>query len=119
MASRQAAPRGMARAGPVAAPTATCPLGPSPGPPCFVLYDAMCANGRNLNAIRPVLDVGELRVSGPVRAGQGLHVSGDLAARAPAEGDHAYVRATLRGDLRAFEALVERHRDVVFRVASR
>jgi RNA polymerase sigma-70 factor (ECF subfamily) len=46
-------------------------------------------------------------------------VSGDVSSRAPAEGDHAYVRATLRGDLRAFEALVERHRDVVFRVASR
>jgi len=46
-------------------------------------------------------------------------VSSDLAARAPAEGDHAYVQATLRGDLRAFEALVERHRDVVYRVAAR
>jgi RNA polymerase sigma-70 factor (ECF subfamily) len=46
-------------------------------------------------------------------------VPSDLAARAPAEGDHAYVQATLRGDLRAFEALVERHRDVVYRVAAR
>ena len=33
--------------------------------------------------------------------------------------DHAYVEATLRGDLRAFEALVQRHRDVVVRVAAR
>jgi RNA polymerase sigma-70 factor (ECF subfamily) len=46
-------------------------------------------------------------------------VSSQLAPSAPAEGDHAYVQATLRGDLRAFEALVERHRDVVFRVAAR
>jgi RNA polymerase sigma-70 factor (ECF subfamily) len=35
------------------------------------------------------------------------------------DADHAYVQATLRGDLRAFEALVERHRDVVVRVAAR
>jgi RNA polymerase sigma-70 factor (ECF subfamily) len=35
------------------------------------------------------------------------------------EPDHALVAATLRGDDRAFEALVTRHRDVVFRVAAR
>jgi RNA polymerase sigma-70 factor, ECF subfamily len=46
-------------------------------------------------------------------------VSGDVASRVPADADHAYVQATLRGDLRAFEALVERHRDVVVRVAAR
>jgi RNA polymerase sigma-70 factor, ECF subfamily len=46
-------------------------------------------------------------------------VSGDVASRVPVDADHAYVQATLRGDLRAFEALVERHRDVVVRVASR
>jgi RNA polymerase sigma-70 factor (ECF subfamily) len=46
-------------------------------------------------------------------------VPGDVASRAPADADHAYVQATLRGDLRAFEALVERHRDVVVRVAAR
>ena len=44
---------------------------------------------------------------------------GDVASRAPVDADHAYVQATLRGDLRAFEALVERHRDVVVRVAAR
>jgi RNA polymerase sigma-70 factor, ECF subfamily len=33
--------------------------------------------------------------------------------------DEALVRATLRGDLRAFERLMERHRDVVLRVAAR
>jgi RNA polymerase sigma-70 factor (ECF subfamily) len=43
----------------------------------------------------------------------------DVASRIPADADHAYVQATLRGDLRAFEALVERHRDVVVRVAAR
>jgi RNA polymerase sigma-70 factor, ECF subfamily len=80
---------------------------------------AVCGNGRNPNGPPAVLDGGELRVSGPGRGGEAIHVSGDLASRAPAEGDHAYVQATLRGDLRAFEALVERHRDVVFRVASR
>ncbi len=36
-----------------------------------------------------------------------------------AETDDALVKQTLQGDLRAFETLVERHRDVVFRVASR
>jgi RNA polymerase sigma-70 factor (ECF subfamily) len=46
-------------------------------------------------------------------------VPGDIASRAPADADHTYVQATLRGDLRAFEALVERHRDVVVRVAAR
>jgi RNA polymerase sigma-70 factor, ECF subfamily len=35
------------------------------------------------------------------------------------EGDDALVKQTLRGDLRAFERLVERHREVVFRVAAR
>jgi RNA polymerase sigma-70 factor, ECF subfamily len=79
----------------------------------------LCANERNLNGARRVLAVGVLRVSSPPRAGQPIVVAGELAARAPAEDDHAYVQATLRGDLRAFEALVERHRDVVFRVASR
>ena len=33
--------------------------------------------------------------------------------------DHELVRATLAGDLRAFEQLVGRHRDVVLRVAAR
>jgi RNA polymerase sigma-70 factor, ECF subfamily len=33
--------------------------------------------------------------------------------------DQPFVQAALRGDLRAFERLVERHRDVVFRVATR
>lgn len=33
--------------------------------------------------------------------------------------DQAFVERTLRGDLTAFEALVERHRGVVFRVAAR
>jgi RNA polymerase sigma-70 factor (ECF subfamily) len=46
-------------------------------------------------------------------------VSGDVASSAPADADYAYVQATLRGDLHAFEALVERHRDVVVRVAAR
>jgi RNA polymerase sigma-70 factor (ECF subfamily) len=46
-------------------------------------------------------------------------VTGDLASSPPADADHAYVQATLRGDLHAFEALVERHRDVVVRVAAR
>jgi RNA polymerase sigma-70 factor (ECF subfamily) len=46
-------------------------------------------------------------------------VPGDVASSAPADADHAYVQATLRGDLHAFEALVERHRDVVVRVAAR
>jgi RNA polymerase sigma-70 factor, ECF subfamily len=46
-------------------------------------------------------------------------VPGDVASSAPTDADHAYVQATLRGDLRAFEALVERHRDVVVRVAAR
>src|SRR5215218_5528944 len=86
---------------------------------CFTVGLSVYANRRNLNAVRPVLDVGELRVWRRPHAGQGIDVSGDVSSRAPAEGDHAYVRATLRGDLRAFEALVERHRDVVFRVASR
>ncbi len=35
------------------------------------------------------------------------------------ETDQALVERTLRGDLRAFERLVERHREVVFRVAAR
>jgi len=35
------------------------------------------------------------------------------------DADLVLVRRTLRGDLGAFEALVERHRDVVFRVAAR
>ena len=35
------------------------------------------------------------------------------------EADSALVKRTLRGDLGAFETLVERHRDVVFRVAAR
>jgi RNA polymerase sigma-70 factor (ECF subfamily) len=77
------------------------------------------AIARNLNGGAPVLEVDDVGVSGLPRAGQPIHVSGELASRAPAEDDHAYVQATLRGDLRAFEALVERHRDVVFRVASR
>src|SRR3954470_3192446 len=33
--------------------------------------------------------------------------------------DHELVRSTLAGDLRAFEHLVERHRDLVLRVAAR
>jgi RNA polymerase sigma-70 factor, ECF subfamily len=33
--------------------------------------------------------------------------------------DHELVQATLRGDLRGFETLVERHRDVVLRVGAR
>ena len=33
--------------------------------------------------------------------------------------DHLLVQRTKQGDLRAFEELVERHRDVVFRVAAR
>lgn len=45
-------------------------------------------------------------------------MSGDPAARA-AEADGILVERTLRGDLGAFEQLVERHRDVVFRVAAR
>jgi RNA polymerase sigma-70 factor (ECF subfamily) len=35
------------------------------------------------------------------------------------DGDHQLVHATLAGDLQAFEQLVERHRDVVLRVAAR
>ena len=83
----------------------------------FVL--GMYGDRRNLSGGSAVLDAGELRVSGPASAGESTDVSGELASRAPAESDHAYVQATLRGDLHAFEALVERHRDVVFRVASR
>jgi RNA polymerase sigma-70 factor (ECF subfamily) len=43
------------------------------------------------------------------------------SARLPtdAAADAVLVRRTLRGDLVAFESLVERHRDVVFRVAAR
>ena len=74
---------------------------------------------RNLCAGRPVLGRGELRVCTVQRPGQGRRVPGDVASRAPVDADHAYVQATLRGDLRAFEALVERHRDVVVRVAAR
>jgi len=33
--------------------------------------------------------------------------------------DQPFVQATLQGDLRAFDTLVERHRDVVFRVTAR
>jgi RNA polymerase sigma-70 factor (ECF subfamily) len=35
------------------------------------------------------------------------------------DADQPYVQATLNGDLRAFDTLVERHRDVVFRVTAR
>jgi RNA polymerase sigma-70 factor, ECF subfamily len=49
-----------------------------------------------------------------------VRVTGDVVPSAPAsDADYAYVQATLRGDLHAFEALVERHRDVVVRVAAR
>jgi RNA polymerase sigma-70 factor, ECF subfamily len=46
----------------------------------------------------------------------------DLATTTPApavDDDETLVRRTLMGDLAAFETLVERHRDVVFRVARR
>jgi RNA polymerase sigma-70 factor, ECF subfamily len=120
MASRlRAAPGGVARCWTGGRADRDLSLGLPPYSGGFARCGPVCGNGRNLNDPSAVLDVGELRVSGPVRGGQGTHVSGDLASRAPAEGDHAYVQATLRGDLRAFEALVERHRDVVFRVASR
>jgi RNA polymerase sigma-70 factor (ECF subfamily) len=76
-------------------------------------------NERNLYEPPPVLDVGELRVCTGQPAGEGTRVPGDVAPSAPADADHAYVQATLRGDLHAFEALVERHRDVVVRVAAR
>jgi RNA polymerase sigma-70 factor, ECF subfamily len=46
-------------------------------------------------------------------------VPGDAASRVSGDADYTYVQATLRGDLHAFEALVERHRDVVVRVAAR
>lgn len=42
-----------------------------------------------------------------------------LAYAASMDPDQAFVERTLRGDLTAFEALVERHRGVVFRVAAR
>src|SRR3954463_2398998 len=74
---------------------------------------------RNLRAAPAVLDVGDLRVCTAHAAGESTRVTGDLASSPPADADHAYVQATLRGDLRAFEALVERHRDVVVRVAAR
>ena len=40
-------------------------------------------------------------------------------ASGPMDADRALVQRTLRGDLQAFEQLVERHRDVVLRVAAR
>jgi RNA polymerase sigma-70 factor (ECF subfamily) len=48
-------------------------------------------------------------------------VSAEPAPRLPtdADADAVLVRRTMRGDLGAFEALVERHREVVFRVAAR
>jgi RNA polymerase sigma-70 factor, ECF subfamily len=46
-------------------------------------------------------------------------VSATPAARAATDADARLVERTRRGDLAAFEALVERHRDVVFRVAAR
>jgi RNA polymerase sigma-70 factor (ECF subfamily) len=46
-------------------------------------------------------------------------VAGNLAFRDSTDADRADVERTLRGDLAAFEALVERHRDVVYRVAAR
>ncbi len=42
-----------------------------------------------------------------------------MRTRDAAHADHRLVRRTLDGDLRAFEDLVGRHQDVVFRVASR
>src|SRR5690349_5429449 len=60
---------------------------------------------RNLSGRWPVLVRGELRVCTARRPGQGSRVPGDVASSAPADADHAYVQATLRGDLRAFEAL--------------
>src|SRR3954447_8726190 len=73
---------------------------------------------RNLYARRAVPDGGELWVCIVRRVGEPRRVT-DVASGAPADADQAYVQATLRGDLRAFEALVERHRDVVVRVAAR
>jgi RNA polymerase sigma-70 factor, ECF subfamily len=46
-------------------------------------------------------------------------VSATPAARAATDADARLVERTRRGDLAAFETLVERHRDVVFRVAAR
>src|SRR4051794_41623385 len=74
---------------------------------------------RTLRAAPAVLDAGDMRVCTARGAGEATRVTGDLASSAPADADQAYVQATLRGDLRAFEALVERHRDVVVRVAAR
>jgi RNA polymerase sigma-70 factor (ECF subfamily) len=82
------------------------------------LAGAFC-NERNLYGGPPVLDVGDLRVCTAHAAGESTRVTGDLASSAPADADSAYVQATLRGDLHAFEALVQRHRDVVVRVAAR
>ena len=44
---------------------------------------------------------------------------GALALRRPGDPDRELVEQTLAGDAAAFETLVERHRDVVFRVAAR
>jgi RNA polymerase sigma-70 factor (ECF subfamily) len=46
-------------------------------------------------------------------------VSGDLSSAVEAADDADLVRRTSRGDLSAFEALVDRHRPVVIRVAAR
>jgi len=67
----------------------------------------------------PVLDAGELRVSCRPIAGHLAGVSGEVASRLASDADGVLVERTLRGDLGAFEALVERHRDVVVRVAAR
>ncbi|MBV9803273.1 MAG: hypothetical protein JO130_08795, partial [Solirubrobacterales bacterium] len=42
-----------------------------------------------------------------------------LLQRQSTEPDETLIRRTLDGDLTAFEQLVERHRDIVFRVAAR
>jgi RNA polymerase sigma-70 factor, ECF subfamily len=88
-------------------------------PACFTHCGVAFFNERNLYASPPVLAAGDLRVWTAHAAGESIRVTGELASSPPADADHAYVQATLRGDLHAFEALVERHRDVVVRVAAR
>ena len=53
------------------------------------------------------------------RDGACAQVHGALALLGPVDPDRQLVEQTLAGDTAAFEILVERHRDVVFRVAAR
>ncbi|MEA2267763.1 MAG: hypothetical protein QOC64_373 [Solirubrobacteraceae bacterium] len=94
-------------------------LGRLPSASGFLFARGPSGIERNLPAPRPVLDDGEVRVLRERGAGKANGVVGDLASRDMSDVDRAYVQRTLHGDLGAFEELVERHRDVVYRVAAR